>query len=87
MRSGVNVVGNVTGLGEIRTVNLKSGGTLDTRDCTLVDDTGTIILSLWSDDIGKVKQGSKVEITNGYTNEFKGKVSLTKGKFGQLKVL
>ena len=87
MRSGINVVGTVTGLEEPRTLNLKSGGTLQKRDVTLTDDTGSIILSVWGEDIEKVKKGSEVEIVNGYTNIFKGNVSLTKGKFGQLKVL
>ncbi len=87
MRSGINVIGMVTGLEDPKTLNLKSGGTLQKRDVTLTDDTGSIVLSLWAEDIQNVKNGSKIEIVNGYTNIFKGKTSLTKGKFGQLKVL
>ena len=43
-------------------------------------------LTLWGDDIKAVNPGDIVVITNGYTNEFKGEVSLTKGKFGQMEV-
>ena len=43
-------------------------------------------LTLWGDDIKAVNVGDKVQITNGYTNEFKGEVSLTKGKFGQMQI-
>ena len=43
-------------------------------------------LTLWGDDIKSVNVGDTVRITNGYTNEFKGEVSLTKGKFGQMEV-
>jgi len=30
--------------------------------------------------------GDKIVISNGYTNEFKGEVSLTKGKFGKMDI-
>jgi replication factor A1 len=53
----------------------------------LVDESGEIKLTLWGDDISKISDGSKIKITNGYTNTFKGEVSLTKGKYGQLEVL
>ena len=45
-----------------------------------------IKLSLWGDDIKAVNVGDKVVISNGYTNEFKGEVSLTKGKFGKMDI-
>ena len=87
LRSGVDIAGIVTKLADTRTVNLKSGGTIDVRDATLTDDAGDIILALWGDDIPKVKVGSKVQLTNAYTNSFKDQISLTKGKFGQLEVV
>lgn len=86
MRSGVNVAGEITKIGDRRTVNLKNGGTVDVADATLSDETGDIGLTLWGDDINLVQLGSKVKILNGFTNEFKGQVSLTKGKFGQMEV-
>lgn len=87
MRSGINVAGEITKVGNRRTVNLKSGGTIDTAEAILSDESGDIALALWGDDINNVKVGSKVKVLNGYTNEFKGQVSLTKGKFGQLEVV
>jgi replication factor A1 len=53
----------------------------------LVDESGEIKLTLWGDDIPKINNGSQVKITNGYTNTFKGEVSLTKGKYGQMEVV
>jgi len=53
----------------------------------LTDDSGDIQLTLWGDDNKGIKIGSKVSITNGYTNTFKDVISLTKGKFGQLEVV
>ena len=87
MRSGVNIEGTVERKGERRTVNKKAGGTIDVCDAYLVDEAGEIKLTLWADDIDKVKDGDKVKITNGYTNSFKGEVSIGKGKFGQMEVI
>lgn len=88
MTSGVNFEGKLTRKGEVRTVNLKRGGTADVCDMTLTDaGGGQIDLTLWGDDISKVTEGCTVRINNGYINEFKGKKSLTKGKFGHLEVV
>ena len=86
MRSGINVAGEITKKEDPRTVNLKSGGTVDTCSAILTDDSGDISLQLWGDDINQVQIGSRVKILNGYTNEFKGQVSLTKGKFGTMEI-
>jgi replication factor A1 len=89
MRSGVNVEAVVKSKPDARTVNLKSGGTVDVCDAIISTGDGEdeqMKLTLWGDDIKSVNVGDTVRITNGYTNEFKGEVSLTKGKFGQMEV-
>ena len=89
MRSGVNVNATVKSKGDPRTVNLRSGGTVDVCDAVISDgDTqeDEMKLTLWGDDIQAVNVGDTVVVTNGYTNEFKGEVSLTKGKFGKMDV-
>ena len=89
MRSGINAKAEVKSKGDPRTINLKSGGTVDVCDAIIADgeeEENQITLALWGDDIKAVNVGDVVVITNGYTNEFKGEVSLTKGKFGQMEV-
>lgn len=86
MRSGINLKAEVKSKGEPRTVNLKTGGTVDVCDAVISDGSDDIKLTLWGDDIKAVNVGDVVVITNGYTNEFKGEVSLTKGKFGKMDV-
>ena len=89
MRSGVNAKAEVKSKGDPRTVNLKSGGTVDVCDAIIADgetEDDQMKLTLWGDDIKAVNVGDVVVITNGYTNEFKGEVSLTKGKFGQMEI-
>jgi replication factor A1 len=86
MRSGINLKAEVKSKGEPRTVNLKTGGTVDVCDAVISDGSDDIKLTLWGDDIKAVNIGDVVVITNGYTNEFKGDVSLTKGKFGKMEI-
>ncbi len=87
LRTGVDITGKITELKDIRTVNLKNGGTAKVRDAILSDSAGSIGLTLWDSDADKVKIGSTVIVHNGFTNEFKGIISLAKGKFGQLEVV
>jgi len=86
MRSGINLKAEVKSKGDPRTVNLKTGGTVEVCDAVISDGSDDIKLTLWGDDIKAVSIGDVVVITNGYTNEFKGDVSLTKGKFGKMEI-
>ncbi len=51
------------------------------------DETGDIKLTLWNEDIEKVKSGDKVHLTNGYVNEWQGEMQLTTGRMGKLEVV
>jgi replication factor A1 len=53
----------------------------------LSDETGSIKLSLWDDQINLVKQGDRVSVENGYTQAFRGDNSLNIGRYGTLKRL
>jgi len=80
----VNVNGKIETLREARTVNLRSGGTAQVADAVLSDETGTIKLSLWDDQIQMVGEGDEVSIENGYTQSFRGENSLNIGRYGKL---
>jgi replication factor A1 len=83
----VSITGKIESVGEPRTVNLKAGGTNTVADAVISDDSGSIKLSLWGEDIDKIHSGDKVSVENGYINTFKGENSLAVGKFGKLKKL
>ena len=51
------------------------------------DETGDIKLTLWNEDIEKVKAGDKVHLENGYVNEWQGEMQLTTGRMGKLNVV
>ena len=82
----VSVEANVKEVGEARTFN-KFGRDLRVSNAVIEDESGSIKLSLWNDDVDKVKVGDKVKIVNGYVGEFNGEKQLTTGKFGSLEVV
>ncbi|MDP7506121.1 MAG: OB-fold nucleic acid binding domain-containing protein [Candidatus Woesearchaeota archaeon] len=51
------------------------------------DESGEIKLTLWNDDIDKIKVGDKIHIINGYVGEWQGEKQLSTGKFGQMEVV
>ncbi|HLP79379.1 MAG TPA: DNA-binding protein [Acidobacteriota bacterium] len=63
------------------------GGSLRVANATGVDETGSVVITLWNDDINKVKTGDKVKITKGWAGEYQGKIQLSAGKFGKLEVV
>ncbi len=60
--------------------------TYTVADVTVVDDSGSIKLTLWNEQIGQVNQGDNIKIENGYVTSFKGEIQLNVGKFGKLTV-
>ncbi|MDG6989512.1 MAG: DNA-binding protein [Nitrososphaerota archaeon] len=83
----VDTEGEIVELSEPRSVNLRTGGEARVADAQLKDESGQIKLALWDDQIDQVKVGSKVRVTNGYTNSFRGELRLSIGKYGKLQVL
>jgi len=65
----------------------KYGRTLRVANALAKDDSGQIKLSLWNENIDKVKAGQKVKITNGYVSEFQGERQLSTGKYGSMEIL
>lgn len=51
------------------------------------DETGDIKLTLWNEDIDRIKAGDKIKLTNGYVNEWQGEMQLTTGRMGKLEVV
>ncbi len=55
-------------------------------DAVVADETGSIKLTLWNEQIDKVNVGDNIKIDNGYITSFKGENQLNVGKFGTMKV-
>ena len=65
----------------------KMGKMLRVANATIKDDSGTITLVLWNDEIDKVQPGNVIKVSNGYVNSWKDKMQLTLGKFGKMQVV
>ncbi len=90
LRDGMRTVeaeGEIIDISPSREVSLRTGGQAKVADATLKDETGTIKLSLWDNQIEQVSKGAKVKVTNGYINTFRGERQLNVGRYGKLEVL
>lgn len=84
----VEVEASVVEKGNPRQVQSKFGNeTYNISDAVVQDETGTIKLTLWNEQIDQVNVGDKIKIENGYVTSFKGEVQLNVGKYGKLTVL
>jgi len=83
----VDIEGKITDISTPRTVSFKNGGEGEVADATLQDRSGSIKLTLWDAQIEQVSVGSEIRVENGYTNSFKGEVSLQVGRYGTLRNL
>ena len=84
----VNVTAKVIEKSDAREVRSKyNNETYKVADATLEDETGTIKLTLWNEQINQVRVDDRVKIENGYTKSFRGDVQLTSGKYGTLQVI
>lgn len=56
-------------------------------DATLKDDSGSIQMSLWNQDIERFKVGQRIKIHDGWVKEWKGKLQIGLGRSGRVEVL
>jgi len=85
-QGNINVEGTIHEIGETKSFN-KFGKELKVANAILKDDSGSVKLTLWNDDVTRFKDGDKIKIVNGYVNEFQGEKQLTSGKFGSMEKL
>ncbi|MEM0360812.1 MAG: single-stranded DNA-binding protein [Candidatus Diapherotrites archaeon] len=82
----VNVTVKVLKINDAREVTSKLDDSKHTVTEALVgDDTATVLLTLWDDDIGKVEAGKTYDIINGFTSLFKKSLRLNVGRYGEIK--
>jgi hypothetical protein len=53
----------------------------------IADETGTIVMSLWNEQIGTVSKHDVIEIENGKVANYRGKLQLRIGRTGSLSVI
>ncbi len=85
-QGNVDITLEVIEVGETREFQ-KFGNTGRVANAVAKDSTGQIKVSLWNDDIDKVKEGDHIKITNGWVSEFQGEKQLSAGRLGKLEVV
>lgn len=81
--TNVQILARVIAKDVPRSVKTKYGNT-KVCDATLKDETGQIGLTLWSDQIGKIKEGDDIVIKGAYTSEWQGEVKLNLPKNSEI---
>jgi replication factor A1 len=81
-----DVEADVVSVDEPREVLTKIGRRTRVANATIKDESGEITLTLWGDDIDRVKEGDKISIEKGWVSEFKGAVQISAGKYGKITV-
>jgi replication factor A1 len=81
----VNVTAKVVSKSEIRDIPMgRDGSAHKVCDALVGDETGSIYLTLWDDNIEKVNEDETIRIENGYVTLFKGNMRLNIGKYGKM---
>ena len=55
-------------------------------DAVVADESGSVKLTLWNEQIYQINVGDNIKIENGYVTSFKSEIQLNVGKFGKLTV-
>jgi replication factor A1 len=83
----VNVEAKVVEKGEPREVMSRfRDETYKVADAVVADETGSIKLTLWNEQIDQVNVDDTIKVENGYVTSFKGEIQLNVGRYGKLTV-
>ena len=85
-QGNVDITIDVTEIGPVREFQ-KFGKPGRVATANAKDESGSVKLTLWNDDINKVKAGDKIHLTNGYVNEWQGEIQLTTGRLGKMEII
>ena len=83
----VNVEAKVMEKGEPREVMSRfKDETYKVADAVVADETGSIKMTLWNEQIDQVNVDDTIKVENGYVTSFKGEIQLNVGRYGKLTV-
>jgi replication factor A1 len=64
-----------------------SGGSLRVCNLTGEDETGQVTVTLWNENIDKVKEGDTIKISKGWASVFNNNLQVSTGRLGKLEIL
>jgi len=81
----LNLIVKIVNVGPSRAIPSKSGHRqVLVAEALAGDETGSVVLTLWEDQINRFKVNDVIEIRQGYTNIFKGSLRLNIGRTGRV---
>ena len=81
----VNVKAKVVSKSEVRNIAAgRDGSPHNVCDALVGDESGSVYLTLWDDNIEKIKEGDTVSVGNGYVTLFRGNIRLNIGRYGTI---
>ena len=79
----IDVTAKVTEKSETREVTSRfKDQTYKIATAVIADETGTIKLTLWNEQIDQVNVNNNIKIQNGYITSFRGEIQLNIGRYG-----
>ncbi len=86
--SRVDITAKVESITPVREVTSRyTGKKLRVTTAVISDESGSVNLTLWEDQIDKVSEGDAIRLENGYVNTFRGEIQLNVGRYGTLTIL
>jgi len=85
-QGNIDLQGTITELGETRSFN-KFGKAGRVASAIIKDDSGSVKLTLWNEQIDTVKLGDTIQLKNGWADEFRGELQVSTGRNGTMEVL
>jgi replication factor A1 len=83
----VNVIAKVVSKSEVRNISAgRDGSPHRVCDALVGDETGSVYLTLWDDNIEKVNAEDTIKVGNGYVSLFRGNMRLNVGRYGTIEV-
>lgn len=82
----VGITVKILEISEAREVTTRRGEQSRVATAVVSDDSGTVKLNLWNEQIDQVKVNNTITIENGYVDSFRGETQLNVGRYGKLTV-
>jgi replication factor A1 len=80
----VNIHAKVVNVGEPKEVMGRFGESKKVAEAVIGDDSAVVTLSLWNEQIGKIKKDDIILVDNGYVSLVRGHMRLNVGRYGNM---
>ncbi len=79
-----NLVVKVLEIPEKKTITTRSGETKTLAEVLVGDESASVVMTLWENQIDEVNEGDIIAIDNGYVSLIRGNIRLNIGKYGSM---